>query len=75
MREAYNKDDILEIIVDKDGLCSLFVNGEHKGVTFVKFEMDAGDMIPILTTEQFLKDKNGKPIITRFETKLTRESK
>lgn len=75
MREAYNKDDILEIIVYKDGLCSLFVNGEHKGVTYIKFEMDAGDMIPILTTKQFLKDKNGNPILKRFTNKPTKENK
>ena len=74
MREAYNKDDILEIIVDKDGFCSLFVNGEHKGVTSVKFEMDADDMIPTLTTKQFLKDKNEKIIITKFINKLSKEN-
>lgn len=74
MREAYNKDDILEIIVDKDGFCSLFVNGEHKGVTSVKFEMDAYDMIPTLTTKQFLKDKNGQTIITKFINKLSKEN-
>lgn len=74
MRKAYNKDDILEIIVDKDGFCSLFVNGEHKGVTSVKFEMNADDMIPILTTTQFLKDRNEQTIITKLTNKLTKEN-
>lgn len=75
MDKAYNDDDIMEIIVDNDGKCSLFLNGEKRCVTYINFEMDANDMIPTLTTKQFLKDKNNNICITMFETNLNKEKK
>ena len=73
--KAYNDDDIMEIIVDNNGHCSLFLNGEKMCVTYINFEMDANDMIPTLTTKQFLKDKNNNICITMFETNLNKEKK
>ena len=73
--KAYNDDDIMEIIVDNNGHCSLFLNGEKRCVTYINFEMDANDIIPTLTTKQFLKDKNNNICITMFETNLNKEKK
>lgn len=53
MKKSMN-DNLMEIIVDKDGFCHLYVNGQQRRVTYLKFEMDADDMLPKLETKEYM---------------------
>lgn len=52
MKKSMN-DNLMEIIVDKDGFCHLYVNGIKRNVIYIKFEMNAEDMLPILETKEY----------------------
>lgn len=46
--------NLMEIIVDEDGFCHLYVNGQQRRVTYLKFEMDRDDMLPKLETKEYM---------------------
>lgn len=56
MKKSMN-DNLMEIIVDKDGFCHLYVNGIKRHVIYIKFEMNAGDMLPILETKEYIRQR------------------
>lgn len=47
-------DNLMEIIIDKYGFCHLYVNGIKRHVIYIKFEMNAEDMLPKLETKEYI---------------------
>ena len=59
MKKTMN-DNLMEIIVDKDGFCHLYVNGIKRNIIYIKFEMNAEDMLPKLETREYIIQREDK---------------
>lgn len=59
MEKPYDETNLMEIIVDKDGISHLFVNGRKRYATLIDFHLDIyEENIPKLKTNEFIVDRD-----------------